>query len=203
MLRRTWRQAVSGNVRGTAAIEFAIIAPVFILILLAVLQFAIIGWAKSTLETALRDAARFAITGAKGTEATREASIIAGIDQRMSSFRRQYGQPIIVTTKVYPTFEDIAQPETIVMDANSNGVCDTNDQYIDFNLNNTYDLDMSKTGYGGPSDVVIYSATFPLEAMLPLNTGIFNLGQVFNLKAIAAVQNEPYGALTPPPVKLC
>ncbi len=203
MVRTGWRSGLPENTRGTAAIEFAIIAPVFILILLAVLQFGMLGWAKSSLETAVRDAARFAITGAVGTQATREASIIDGIDKRMSSFRRQYGQPIVVTTQVYPTFEDIAQPEKIVLDANGNGVCDTNDQYIDFNENNAYDLDMSKTGYGGPSDVVIYSATFPLEALLPLNTGMFDLGQVFNLKAQAAVQNEPFGALTPPPVKLC
>jgi Flp pilus assembly protein TadG len=191
------------NRRGAALVEFALIAPLFILILLIIFQIGMIGWAKSTLETAVRDAARFAITGAKGTGATREASLIAGIEERMSIFTRQPGVPITVTSKVYPTFEDIAQPEKIVSDLNSNGTCDTGDQYIDFNDNSSYDVDMAKTGYGGPNDVVLYTVTFPLQSLFPLNEGSFNLGSVFTLKTEAAVQNEPFGALTPPPVRLC
>ncbi len=208
LLKILWRQltqrtAILRNTQGAALVEFALIAPMFILIMFVVFQIGMIGWAKSTLETAVRDAARFAITGEKGTAATREASIIAGIDERMSSFQRRLGQPITVTTRVYPTFEDIAQPEKIVMDANANGICESGDQYVDFNGNGVRDADMAKTGYGGPNDVVIYTATFPLEALLPLNTGAFNLGQVFNLKAQAAVQNEPFGSLISPPVLTC
>jgi Flp pilus assembly pilin Flp len=195
--------AFADNRRGAALIEFALIAPLFILILLIVFQIGMIGWAKSTLETAARDAARFAITGAKGTGATREASLIAGIEERMSVFTRQPSTPITVTSKVYPTFEDIGQPEKIVSDLNGNAICDTGDQYIDFNDNSAYDSDMAKTGYGGPNDVVLYKVTYPLQALVPLNEGEFNLGSVFTLHAEAAVQNEPFGPLIPPPVRLC
>jgi hypothetical protein len=201
-MRQQFSELVTST-RGAALVEFALIAPLFILILLIVLQIGMIGWAKSTLETAIRDAARFAITGAKGTGATREASLIAGIEDRMSVFTRDPSTPITVISKVYPTFEDIAQPEKIVSDINGNGSCDTGDQYIDFNENSTYDTDMAKAGYGGPNDVVLYKVTYPLQALIPLNQGEFNLGSVFNLSAEAAVQNEPFGSLIPPPVRLC
>lgn len=191
------------NNRGVAVVEFALIGPIFIVLIFLILQIGMIGWAKSSLETAVRDAARFAVTGASGTLSTREASLIAGIEDRMSVFQRQYGQPITVMTKVYPTFEDIAQPEKIVLDANSNGVCESGDQYQDYNSNGTHDTDMVKSGYGGPNDVVIYKVTFPLEALLPMNEGMFNMGQVFNLKATAAVQNEPFGAMDVAPVLVC
>lgn len=191
------------DTRGAALVEFALIAPMFILIMLVVFQIGIIGWAKSSLESAIRDAARFAITGDRGTEATREASLIAGIEERMSDFEKQSAVPITVDTKVYPTFEDVAKPEKILVDVNSNGVCEAGDQYQDFNNNGVYDTDMAKTGYGGPNDVVIYTVTFPLEALLPLNEGAFNLGQAFTLKAQAAVQNEPFGVLVAPPVLTC
>jgi TadE-like protein len=191
------------NSRGVALVEFALIGPLFILLVFIVLQLGMIGWAKSSLETVVRDAARFALTGQNGTKATREASLIDGIEQGMSMFQRQAGQPITVTTKVYPTFEDIAQPEKIVLDTNANGVCETGDQYQDYNMNGTYDTDMAKIGYGGPNDVVIYNVAFPMEALLPLNQGLFDLGQVFNLKASAAVQNEPFGAMIVAPVLVC
>jgi Flp pilus assembly pilin Flp len=202
--QRTSRlSAFFDNSRGAALVEFALVAPLFILILLIVFQIGMIGWAKSTLETAIRDAARFAITGAKGTGATREASLIAGIEERMSVFTPDPSTPITVISKVYPTFEDIGQPEKIVSDVNGNGVCDTGDQYIDYNENSTYDADMAKTGYGGPNDVVLYKVTYPLQALLPLNQDQFNMGSVFTLSAEAAVQNEPFGSLIPPPVRLC
>jgi Flp pilus assembly pilin Flp len=191
------------NARGAAFVEFALIAPLFIVIMFSVFQLGMIGWAKSSLETALRDAARFALTGAKGTAATRADSIIAGIKDRMSMFQIQDGEEIQVASKVYPTFEDIGQPEKIIVDNGVIGTCEPGDQYIDFNLNGSRDTDMAKPGYGGPNDVTLYSVTYPMQALLPLNLDDFNLGTIFTLTAKAAVQNEPFGTNLPAPVEVC
>jgi hypothetical protein len=194
-LKRLARQTcrLGRNCRGASVVEFALIGPMFILVIFIVLQIGMIGWAKSSLETAVRDAARFAVTGATGTGPSRDASIIAGIESRMSMFHLVPGQHITLTSKSYPSFADMAQPEKMKNDANSNGVCDAGDTYFDYNGNGIHDADMAKLGYGGPDDVVMYNVTFPLDPIVPASASLFHFGSVFNLQATAAVQNEPFG----------
>jgi TadE-like protein len=203
MLRTRPGRLPALNTRGLAVIEFAFVGPMLILVIFMILQIGMLGWAKSSLETAVRDAARFGITGDPGTGATRDASIVAAIETRMSSFRRVAGQQIIVTSKVYPTFEDITQPEKIKPDVNNNGVCNPGDSFEDYNGNGVYDADMKKSGYGGPNDVVIYDVTYPLEPIVPATSSFFGFGSIFNLKATVAMQNEPFAPAAAIPVLPC
>lgn len=55
--------------RGQAMVEFALVIPIFILLLVAIFDFGRVVWVNNTLATAAREAARFAIVHG-GSEAT-------------------------------------------------------------------------------------------------------------------------------------
>lgn len=64
--RFTFRKAVCrfrGSCRGSAAIEFALVAPVFFALLFAILETALMFFASQVLETAAQNAARVVLTG--------------------------------------------------------------------------------------------------------------------------------------------
>jgi TadE-like protein len=188
--------------RGATLVEFALVSPILILIILGALQIGIAGWAKSTLENSLRDSARFAVTGADDVASgkTRADAILDLVEKRMSSFPKSGAAPMTLTTKVYPSFEEIGRPEP---ENDGNGVCDAGESYTDINGNGAFDADAFTTGYGAANQVVIYEVQFPLEAIIPLIGEFLPVANLFNLKASAAVQNEPFtGAAAPEPLVL-
>lgn len=54
---------MKGNSRGAVAIEFALASIVFFTVLLAVMDFAILGFVNLTMQHAVREGARYAVTG--------------------------------------------------------------------------------------------------------------------------------------------
>ena len=60
--REFWRRA-RRNQAGTTAVEFALVAPVFISLILAIIQIAVVWVAKTELQTATETAARLVFTG--------------------------------------------------------------------------------------------------------------------------------------------
>ncbi len=186
------RQRLATDTRGVAVIEFALLSPVVILVILGGLQMGLAGWAKSTLENGLRDAARFAITGNDNVDTGlgREAAIKDLIEKRMSSFPLAAGGNIELVTKVYSSFEDVGRPEP---EDNGNGVCEPGEHFTDVNGNGVFDMDAARSGYGSANEVVIYTVKYPLRAVVPLVGRLLPTEGVFNLTASATVQNEPYG----------
>ena len=52
-----------GNQRGSAAVEFALVAPLFFALLFAIIETGLVFFASQSLETALQDSARAIMTG--------------------------------------------------------------------------------------------------------------------------------------------
>ncbi len=177
--------------RGATLVEFALVSPLLILTILGILQVGLAGWAKSTLENSLRDSARFAVTGADDPASgkSRADAILDLVEQRMSDFPKNPTGVMTLTTKVYPSFEDIGRPEP---ENDGNGVCDAGESFTDINGNGSFDADAFATGFGAANQVVIYEIQFPLQAIIPLIGEFLPVANLFNLKASAAVQNEPF-----------
>jgi Flp pilus assembly protein TadG len=72
------RQAQRG--RGGTLVEFALVAPVVLLLFSAILELAILFWVCLTMQHAVREGARLAVTGAGG--ATREAVVMQRIAEQ-------------------------------------------------------------------------------------------------------------------------
>jgi len=178
---------------GSSALEFALVAPVFIMMMIGILEISVMAFASSLLEGGLREAARFGITGLPPGGGTREQAIVNIINQHGVGF-------VTVTTadvsnKVYPNFSDIGQPEPYD-DLDSSGDISTGDTYEDVNCSGTWESDMASVGAGQGSDVVIFQVDYQHPMLTGLLSPFMGSGGKVPLSASVAVRNEPFNTGT-------
>ena len=176
---------------GAAMVEFAFLAPLFIALLCAIMEFSGIMFVQAILEGSAREASRYGLTGFSSGGVSREDQILQIVQDHT------YGivdmDKLQMDTLVYENFSDIGQPEPFT-DQNGNGVWDNSEPYTDINGNGTWDPDMGAAGLGGPGAVVVYRMSYDWNIMIPLFRPLF--GNAVTLRSNIAVRNEPF---TPPP----
>ncbi len=161
------------NRRGSAAVEFAMIAPMFIALLFAILESAMVFMASQVLETATQDAARMIMTGQEQTAGKSQAQFKSDLCAKVNvMFDCTNG--IVIDVESFPQFSTVSLSNPI--DANGNYTPPNN--YVP----------------GGPGDIVVVRAFYQWPIFV---TGLgFNLSDVTAnkrlLTATAAFQNEPY-----------
>jgi Flp pilus assembly protein TadG len=182
---RLWRPAAEDC--GKAAIEFAFIAPVFLAMIGAIMEFSGIMFIQALLEGSAREASRYGITGFTTPGVSREDQIMAIIaDNTLGLIDLDELQ---MTTLVYENFGDVGQPEPFT-DANDNDTYDAGEAFNDVNGNGAWDEDMGAAGLGGPGDVVVYRMSYDWDMMIPMFVPFF--GESISLQANIAVRNEPF-----------
>lgn len=174
---------------GQAMVEFALLAPIFLGMLCAILEFSGILFAQTLLEGSAREASRFGITGGVEVGNSREEAILQIIND--NTFGVLDPDELDIETLVYQSFGDIGQPEPYT-DENGNGSFDAGEAFNDINGNGAWDEDMGVAGLGGPGDIVIYRLSYDWEIMIPMFRPFF--GDEVALDASIAVRNEPFGA---------
>jgi len=161
------------NRRGSAAVEFALVAPLFFGLLFAIIELAMVFFASQVLETATQDSARMIMTGQA---------------QNASFTQAQFKN--LVCSKLTIMFDCV------------NGVSIDVQSYSAFGSVNVADpIDASKNfvppnNYlpGNPGDVVVVRLFYKWPLYV---TGLgFNIANISGSKrlltATAAFQNEPY-----------
>jgi Flp pilus assembly protein TadG len=58
-----WRRRVGRRQGGSSIVEFALVAPVFLFLFMAVIELGVMLWVNLTMQHAIREAARYSITG--------------------------------------------------------------------------------------------------------------------------------------------
>ncbi|MGH6895581.1 MAG: TadE/TadG family type IV pilus assembly protein [Geminicoccaceae bacterium] len=173
-------------------VEFGFLAPIFVALLAAIMEFSGIMFVQAILEGGAREASRYGITGSTYGGVSREDRIRAIIEDH------SYGivdmDQLQMDTLVYENFGDVGQPEPFT-DENGNGGWDSGEPFTDINGNGTWDPDMGAAGLGGPDDVVVYRMSYDWNIMIPLLRPFF--GDAITLESNIAVRNEPFTA--PPP----
>lgn len=169
--------------RGVTAVEFAVIAPVFFMLLLGAFDMGHMIYAHSALTGAVQAAAR---------SASLESRDIKAIDAMVTDIVRDVVPDAAIAVKrtSYFDFADIGRPEPW-NDRNSNGQCDNSENFTDQNGNGSWDSDMGSSGGGGANDVVVYRVemeyTSPFAVpLLPFTTG------KRTLVGAAVRQNQPF-----------
>jgi len=94
------RNDIKKNCSGIAAIEFAILAPVFVLVLLGIAAYGIYFSAISSLQELTADAARASVAGVSATE--RQTIATNYVAQSSPQYKLLQGHPITVTAAPYP-----------------------------------------------------------------------------------------------------
>src|SRR3954468_6774681 len=161
------------NRRGSAAVEFALVAPVFFALLFAIIETAIVFFAGQVLETVTQDSARFIMTGQAQTGGYSQSQFKTYVCGKVSIlFDCVNG--IYVDVQSYPQFSGVSVGDPI--DGSKN-----------FIPPNNYSP-------GGPGDIVVVRLFYQWPLFVTaLGYNVSNLsGGKRLLTADAAVQNEPF-----------
>jgi Flp pilus assembly protein TadG len=161
------------NRRGSAAVEFALVAPIFFAVLFAIIELALVFFASQMLETVTQDTSRLIMTGQAQNAAYTQASFKDAVCAKLTvMFDCVNGVSIDVQSYKQFSTVDIADP----IDAGKNFVPPNN--YLP----------------GGPGDIVVVRLFYKWPLFV---TGLgFNPANIAGnkrlLTATAAFQNEPY-----------
>lgn len=175
--------------RGSAVVEFALTGPLFILTVLGVMEVGVILSTEALMEGAVRDAARFGVTGQ--SEAERLDIIQDIISDRTIGLVDMDAAQIEVLT--YGSFDVIGAPEPFTDSAPYNGVYDAGESYTDINSNGQWDPDQGLASAGQSGEVVLYRITYNAPSLTGfLDHLIGGDDNAIQLMANIAVRNEPY-----------
>tara|TARA_B110001454_G_scaffold195827_1_gene198346 strand:- start:4748 stop:5359 length:612 start_codon:yes stop_codon:yes gene_type:complete len=188
------RQSLPANERGAALVEFALVAPVFVMLLMGSLDIGHRLYLQAVLQGTIQKASRDNSLES-GTATAMQTTIDTRIRSAVKDLNRSLADSdIAITRRYYKTFStaSAAQAETWT-DTNTNGTCDNNEPYTDANNNSVWDKDGGNAGQGAARDIAVYNVTvtyphiFPLWKMLGSNS-------INTVKATTVVANQPYGA---------
>lgn len=189
------RSGLARDERGITVIEFAIVLPVMITLIMGMCELAYQGYMQSTLEGALQKA---------GRDSTIQAADDASIDQRVMQQVWQVSKNATYTSQrqSYSQFGNIA-PEYF-WDTAGTGVYDsTKDCFMDVNGNGVWDADPGTTGGGGASDVAKYSITVTYPRLFPV-ARLFGWPNTKAIVATTILKNQPYSSQNAyTPTKIC
>jgi Flp pilus assembly protein TadG len=160
------------NRRGSAAVEFALVAPVFFALLFAIIETALVFFAGQVLETVTQNSARMIMTGQAQTAAYTPAQFATYVCGQVPALFTCAN--IYIDVESYPAFSSVTVNSQI--DGANNFI--NNMQYSP----------------GGPGDIVVVRLFYQWPLFVTgLGYNISNLsGSKRLLSATAAFKNEPY-----------
>ena len=163
--------------RGSAAVEFALVAPLFFALLFAIIETALMFFASQVLETVTQDSARMILTGQAQTLLYDQASFKSQVvcpAGSLASVMFDCTNGIYIDVQSYPAFSNVTINSQI--DGTNNFI--NNMQY----------------NPGGSGSIVVVRMFYQWPLFVTgLGYNISNLaGSKRLLSATAAFQNEPY-----------
>ncbi|KTR85051.1 hypothetical protein GGR39_003263 [Novosphingobium fluoreni] len=188
-----WRHDSHGN----AGVEFALVAPVFLLLVLggldlyhtaSVRAIAVGQLQKAARDTSLEDAAAD----------VRQAAILSRLQNAVREIAP--GATVNMVSKAYQNYGDVGSPEEF-QDGNHNGKCDNGESFVDSNRNGTWDQDSAADGRGGAKDVVLLTATISYDH-LPI-AALLTSDRKVELVAKTLLRNQPNDQQADPPTGKC
>lgn len=184
----TDRAGLAADRRGSAVVDFAILGPALVFLLIAILEAAMLLLSQFLLQTAVGDAARIGITGIEEAGLSR-LELVRRAAERVGGTLLNPDR-LALETLVYPSFESIGRPEPFT-DVNGNGRHDPGEPFTDVNGNGSWDTDMGASGPGGPDAIVLYRVRYQWRPMTALLRALLPGGGL-ELRASYAVRNEPF-----------
>lgn len=180
--------ALRDDRRGATLIEFAIVAPVLLLLLMGLWDLLYQTYAQSILDGAIQKAGRdSAIEGGSTNAASIDAKVLA-MARKIGGGARFATAPV---RKNYSTFSTM-KPENLT-DKNGNGKCDKGEQFTDINGNGNWDLDPGLNGQGGAEDVTKYTVSIAYPRVFPMAT-LLGWSRTMTITSTTILKNQPFDA---------
>jgi len=176
--------------KGSVALEFAMVAPVFLLILMATVESGVMFFAQTTLQNAVNDAARLVKTGQTTCFSTDSTGKCLGITA--DQFRKQVCDQVVIllhACKKDPSGNSDLQFDVKAYGTGFGGVSNSSPLGADGDLPNLTDFDT-----GTACDVVLVRAFYRWPIVTPgLSFLLANMRGTNHLLATAAAfRSEPY-----------
>lgn len=172
---------------GVTAVEFALAAPVLLILLLGIYDIGHMAYSSAVLHGAVEEVARRAAL--ETASVADEDAYVRGVIQGVAP-----GATVTTTRESYYDFTDVDRPESW-NDANSSGACDNSESYTDENRNGRWDADVGQSGNGGANDVVIYKVTVAYTPLFPVPF-MTNHNQQREISATTVKKNQPFATQT-------
>jgi Flp pilus assembly protein TadG len=152
--------------RGVVAVEFALVLPLFVLLVFAIMDFGWYFFVQNTIQYATREGVRLALVGgtlkdSQGNTMTRVASIV----QKIKDNAKMAVNPAKLTISIFPVNSDYSDPT---------GWAGTQDA-------------------GDPGDYMRVRTTYTYNFLTPL-IGRFFTGSRINVEAEATYKNENFSS---------
>ncbi|MEY3623249.1 MAG: hypothetical protein RLZZ407_808 [Pseudomonadota bacterium] len=182
------------NEDGVSILEFALIAPIVMMMVLGSMDIGHSLFVRATLDGAVQNAARS--SSLEGATSLTQQKLI---DKDVASTIRELapGATVTVSRRYYKTFSTaaLANAEKVNEQSTGNLKCDPGESFMDANENGVWDADGGSDGQGGARDIVIitfkvsYPRLFPLAAMFGWPANV-------EMESNSILANQPYGDQT-------
>lgn len=184
---------------GATLIEFAIVGPVLILMLMGLFDIAHTQYTSAVLYGAVQKAARdYTLESATLSAATIDSRVAEQVRAVMPN-----GATITYTTSAFDDFRDVNEPEPYT-DLNNSGTCNNGEPYEDSNNNSAWDVYRGANGIGTARDVLLYTTNVSYPRLFPM-FGMIGLPTNVNLSASTVLRRQPFdqGSNLTPTVRNC
>jgi len=171
--------------RGVAAVEFAFMAPLFLLATMGIFDLAWQYYMKATLSGIVEEAGRSATLQAY---ANNQDALDEAVRAQVGNVYR--GINVDIERRAYAGYGDVRTPERFT-DADGNGRFDDGECFYDSNGNGRWDADPSVDGNGRANQVVEFTASVDFVRIFPL-WRMLGQPQVKRISASTLLRNQPY-----------
>lgn len=186
--------AIFNDQQGSTIVEFAVVAPVMLTLLMGGFDIGHNLYMRSVLQGAVNKAARDSALETGTAEEVQERvdasvktqvlAVHGGAKIRPEDFERSF----------FRTFSDAAFPdsEVILLDGGEIGVCEEGEKYIDENNSGFFEDDGVADGQGYTRDAVKYTVTVRYDRLFPFPK-LAGLDGEVEMSASTVIANQPYG----------
>ena len=182
------------NEDGVSIVEFALIAPVVMAMVMGALDIGHSLFVRATLDGAVQDAARS--SSLEGATSLTQQDLI---DDRVTSIVRELAPDatVKVSRRYYKTFSTaaLARAEEVIEQSPGNLKCDRGESFMDANGNGVWDADGGSDGQGGARDIVIITFNVSYKRISPM-AGLFGWPTNVEMQSQSILANQPYGDQT-------
>jgi Flp pilus assembly protein TadG len=173
-------------------VEFALILPVFLTLILGLVDLGYRQYMNAMLSGTLIEAAREVTVGG-----VTQGTVTGLVTSRMKVIAPN--ATVTVVPSSYYDYTHIGTMDPITTDQNGNGVLDSGDCFLDQNADGKLDPNTGvANSLGNSDDIVYYLATANYPSFVPLQ-GLLGWGTTETVSATTMMRNQPYGSQPDPP----
>lgn len=184
--------SIAHDTRAATIVEFALIVPVLIGLLLSILEVGYQGYVTAVVQGALSRASRQVTVGNRTPDDV--VSTIKSDVQVIVPARY-----VNIATRRYFNFSNVGKPEKITSDTDPKGVYNLGDCFEDANNNGVYDATPGDNGVGTADDIVYYTVNVVYPNLTPVGA-LLSWGPTRTVSATTAIRNQPFTSRADPTI---